>query len=726
MQYDPVQMAVARLDWQSMERFSSFVAESNMFAQVTRETRQKTSGAAARPTILAAPPEERLALVKSLLAAQLAAVCNVDAAKVDHDTSIMKLGLDSLMAIELINRVENELALVVPMGKVLGGPTLSELAETVVQLLTYSADDAPGADGTAGSGGSSLALMDTPDEPFTESPLSQHQRGLWFLAQLQPHGPSPNIGLAANVRPALEMKLLNHAWELLLSRHPMLTVTFADDAGELLQRADAAAPAKCAIHAVTQMSNDGMQELLDRVVNEPFDMQRGPVIRLHLVTAGEDSSVLVLAASRLVCDAWSMTLIINDLMENYRLLADGKQPDRLATDYSYKDFVVWEQGYLDGETAQRTLAFWKEQLLGAPALLNLPTDRPRPPLRTCHGQSAGFQLDDELAHRVKVFAAEQTMPLRPALLSVFDLLMHGWCGQQDLLVGCEFTGRDQPELMNVVGCVGGPVPLRSDISDDPTFLELLQRTHKRLEDVRDHQRLPLSRVMSQLHVPRDHGRPPLCQVGFAMQRDPGHDEQGLASFLLGQRGPRARFGNWSLESLDVMFHQTPYELMLSVEEAGGEIFGSWQFNRDLFEPDSIAAINLLYGELLAEVMRNPQERVSRVLQSLQPCGSDSVRPPASSRHRWCPRPSGIRWTTVIEQSRARYLSRPGLKRNIWLPGFGSRCWMYARWVFETTFSSWVATPWPSRTFVLACFACSVCRFHRGSCLPHPPWRAWHP
>jgi thioester reductase-like protein len=610
LQYNPGQIAVARLNWQNMERFSPFVASSNMYAALTREKGKEGSGAAALPQILAATPDERLALVKSLLAQQLAAVCNIDVSKVDYDTSIIKLGLDSLMAIELINRVENELGLVIPMGKVLGGPTLGELSETVVQLLAYAADEVPGTDGSAGTGTRSLVLLEGANEPETRSALSEGQQAIWFLQRLAPPGLSHNTALAAKLTPAPDVEMFSKAFQLLLARHPMLSVTFSDENGEPAQHACTANPAHCNVHDWSRLPANEVNAILTERANAPFDLERGPVVRIDLYRINDDSSVMLLCAHRLVADAWSMTVMLDDLTRSYSLLQAGAQPDPAPPEFSYHGFVAWERRFLASDAAERGLAFWKEQLAGAPALLDLPVDRPRPTQLTFRGESQAFRLEDELAHRLVVLSAEQDVTLFATLLSAFKLLLHRLCRQNDLLVGCPLAGRDHVELADVVGCLSNPVALRSKMDGDPTFRDLLHSTSQQMADAGQHQRYPLARLMARLRAPRHPARWPLCQAAFAMERVPGLDQRGIAPFLIGQGGHRIRIEPLTLESLELEHHLVPAEIMLRIEEAGGKIVGCWQYSRDLFAPATISGIAQMYCELLWQIVQHPAAPVS--------------------------------------------------------------------------------------------------------------------
>ena len=604
LQYDPGQMAVARVDWKNMERFSPFVAMSSMFLPLTRESAVEGAGASKRPLIMAAPAEEKPGLVRTLLAEHLAAVCGIDVSKVDPNTSIIRLGLDSLMAIELINRVENELGLILPMGKVISGPTLGELADTVVQLLAYSADEGGVHDGASGGDRGALSRSDKLVQGGTEAPLSETQLAHWFQYQLDADH-CDQMAFVAEIRPVPDEAQLREAWRLLLNRYPMLTARFSDRSGAPSQYHQPAAAVAIPRHDATNWSEDRLRQELTQQVNRTLPITDSGGIRLELFKRQGNAAVILLAAHRLVMDAWSFTTLVNELLEICDQLASEQTPKLAEPGSSYAGFVAWERDYFASDAAQKDLNFWKEYLAGSPKTLRLPITGTYPTEPSLAGQSFGFSLDEALVQQLLTMSAEQDVSLSATLLSAFQLILHRTCHQADLLVACEVSGRQTEELERIFGRLSRFVPLRSNIVEQPTFLDILQRNKQDWEQAEQHCRCSMGKLLAELTPSRDDGQSPLCQAAFQMQRQRQIDPDGVAVLMAGQAGHRLRHGRFTLEGVGVEWHSAPVELALRVEEAGGRIYGSWVYRNELFSPGVIEEMHNGLVEMLQEIVRHP-------------------------------------------------------------------------------------------------------------------------
>jgi len=611
---DPVQIAAARVDWPSVAKLSPAVARSNTFAPVARGKQAGESGGSVKAATLAAAPEDRQPLLESFLAAQVAGVFGMEAAGIERDVQLNELGLDSLMAVELIHRIEGELGMSIPMGSVLGGPSIRELAASLAQLLEESAG--PGEAGEGAGAAATVLPLEKAETEASELPLSQGQRALWFLHQLAPRSPAYNLTFSCKFRPLLDLAVLEQAFRALFARHPMLDVTFHMVEGEPVQRVHRGRSIDFREHDATHLSDDELMELLVAHANEPFDLENGPVARLEMFRTADDAHLALLCMHHIVSDAWSVTNMVNDLIEGYFTMKAGRSFEFRALPYGYGDYVQWEQRHLASDAGQRMAAYWRTQLDGAPVVLDLPTDRPRPPVQTFNGATHSLKVDEQLTQRVVSLAAEQNTTLFTLLLSAFDLLLHRYCNQDDLLVGCPLAGRLQPELHGLVGYFVNPVALRSDVGDDPVVLDYLQRNSERVTGALENQHYPLARLVDELAVHRDPSRSPVFQVSFSMERIPGIDDQGVAVFLIGQGGHQFHVGDLSVETIDLTLRQAQFEITLVVEEAAGEIYGCWQYNRDLFDEATIEHLNELYVHVLREITRDPTQRVSEL--SLMP------------------------------------------------------------------------------------------------------------
>ncbi|MEX2579662.1 MAG: amino acid adenylation domain-containing protein [Verrucomicrobiales bacterium] len=606
---DIVQLGAARCDWQALARFSPSVGRSNMFLPVV--PRSSTGGGdsmAAR--IFEAPADKRLGLVEDLVAAQVGAVLGTDAARLDKDAPLTNLGLDSLMAIELVNRIEEKLGMSMPMGSVLNGPNIRDLSAPVLEKLLESA----GGQFDSGSGidAGSLVEFEATGEMPEVFPLSEGQKALWFLHRLAPKSSAYNLTFSGKFRPLLDIEAMKTAFALLFERHPLIDVTFATRDGEPMQMVQKGRTIDFREHDCTSLDDRQLKDLISEHADRPFNLERGPVIRLELFRTGDEAHVALLSMHHIISDAWSVAVIIQDLIEYYFSAKAGRTPQVETIEASYADFVNWEKAHLESPTGERMFEFWKEHLAGAPNSIHLPTDRPRPAAQTFNGATYGFQLDETLTEAVAALGKENNVTLFTTLLSAYDILMHRYCQQDDIVVGVPLAGRTQPELRSSVGYFINPVPIRSSVEGDPTVVEFLATNGERVNGALENQQYPLARLVDRLDVVRDPGRSPLFQVSFTMEKVPGIDDEGIAVFLIGQGGHTFHVGDLSMETIDLTTRQAQFEITLTLEEAGGHLFGLWQYNRDLFDEETIAELCALYEQVLRQITSDAGTKLSEI------------------------------------------------------------------------------------------------------------------
>jgi amino acid adenylation domain-containing protein len=606
---DAYQLGAARSDWAALARFSPSVAGSNMFLPVVpRSSAGGGDSMAAR--ILEASPEKRLGLVEDLIAAQVGAVLGTEATRLDKDTPLTNLGLDSLMAIELVNRIEEKLGMSMPMGSVLNGPNIRDLSLPVLEKLLESGGG--GAASSTGADSTDMVEFVATGEMPEVFPLSEGQKALWFLHRLAPESSAYNLVFSGKFRPLLDIDAMKEAFALLFERHPLIDVTFATKDGEPMQVVQKGRTIDFREHDCTGLDDKALKKMISEHADRPFNLERGPVIRLELFRTADEAHVALLSMHHIVSDAWSVAVIIQDLIEYYFSAKAGRTPQVESIDATYADFVRWESAHLESAAGERMFEFWKEHLAGAPSAIDLPTDRPRPAVQTFNGATYGFQLDEELTESVEALGKASSVTLFTTLLSAYDILMHRYCQQDDIVIGVPLAGRTQSELRSTVGYYINPVPVRSTIEDDPTVAEFLSANSARVNGALENQQYPLSRMVDRLDVVRDPGRSPLFQVSFSMEKVPGIDEQGIAVFLIGQGGHTFHVGDLSMETVDLTTRQAQFEITLVLEEAGGSLFGCWQYNRDLFDEETIAELCGLYEQVLREITASPDSRISEI------------------------------------------------------------------------------------------------------------------
>lgn len=606
---DAVQLGTARCDWGALARFSPSVSGSHMFVDVVPRS-NSGGGDSMAARILEAPAEKRLGMVEDLIAAQVGAVLGTDASRLDKDTPLTNLGLDSLMAIELVNRIEEKLGMSMPMGSVLNGPNIRDLSIPVLEKLIEAGGSAAGQGGGSGIDASSLVPFEATGEMPEVFPLSEGQKALWFLNRLAPDSSAYNLVFSGKFRPLLDIVAMKKAFALLFERHPLIDTTFVTRGGEPVQIVHKGRTIDFREHDCTTLDDVQLKALISEHADRPFNLERGPVVRLELFRTADHAHVALLSMHHIVSDAWSISVMIQDLIEYYFSAKAGRTPKVEPIAATYADFVKWEQAHLASGAGDKMFEFWKEHLAGAPSAIDLPTDRPRPPVQTFNGATFGFQFDASLTEEVDGLAKKHGVTLFTTLLSAYNLLMHRYCRQEDLVIGVPLAGRTQQELRNSVGYFINPVPIRSTLAEDLTVADYLAANSRSVNGALENQQYPLARLVDRLHTVRDAGRSPLFQVSFSMEKVPGIDEQGIAVFLIGQGGHTFHVGDLSMETVDLSTRHSQFEITLTLEEAGGQLFGCWHYNRDLFDEATIVELGRLYEQVLREMCRVPGAKVS--------------------------------------------------------------------------------------------------------------------
>ncbi|WP_437896085.1 amino acid adenylation domain-containing protein [Sorangium sp. So ce124] len=551
------------------------------------------AGAVAAPPPAEAPrsPED----IEAWLSACVSSVLNVPRGEIEAGRSLAACGLDSMRSVELASAIEAGLGVVLPLGSVVAGPTLTELAaEVAARRLT---------------GAPLLAAGERP----SEFPLSASQRALWFLYQLAPESAAYNLASAIRVTGDLDAAALRQAFEVLVDRHRLLRAVFPAPApgSEPVQRI-LARPEGCFSEEDASAVDEA--SLLDRLAREadrPFDLERGPLFKVRLFRRSAREHVLLLTAHHIVLDFWSICVLVEELGKLYPALrAGGSLPALAPLPADYSDFVCWQSERLAGPEGERQWAYWQRQL-ASPPVLDLPADRPRPPVQTYRGASLSFGLEAGLTSRLKALAEDHGATLYMVLLAAVQVLLHRYSGQDDLLIGSPLHGRGRPELAYLVGYCVNPVALRGDLHGNPTFVELLGRVRRAVLDALDHPDYPMTEIVERLALTRDPSRSPLFQTSFTFQRAHLLDDQGLTPFSLGEAGASMSLSDLSLESLSIE-RAAQLDLTLMMAEAGGALRGSIKYNTDLFDAERIERMTGHLRTLLTAVVEGPERPVAEL------------------------------------------------------------------------------------------------------------------
>ena len=279
--------------------------------------------------------------------------------------------------------------------------------------------------------------------------------------------------------------------------------------------------------------------LIEADAKKPFDLARDLMLRVKLLRLSPTEHVLLVTMHHIASDGWSIGVFFRELTVFYEAFSSGKQISLPELQIQYADFASWQRQWMEGETLQKQIGYWKKQLTGAPALLEFPLDHPRPAVQSYHGASISFSLDKSLADSLKTISKKEGCTLFMTLLAAFQTLAARSTGQEDIVIGSPIANRNRAETENIIGCFVNTLVLRTDLSGDPTFLELLGRVQNTSLDAYAHQDLPFEKLVEELQPARDQSYSPLFQIMFILQNTPVPNEpaRGLQwKFLESENG----------------------------------------------------------------------------------------------------------------------------------------------------------------------------------------------
>jgi amino acid adenylation domain-containing protein len=447
----------------------------------------------------------------------------------------------------------------------------------------------------------------------TECPLSHGQRALWFLNRLAPASSAFNVVFAARVLSRIDPAGLRRAFQSLLDRHAALRTTYFEREGDPRQRIHGRLTVHFEQIDVSTWTDQALYDRLAAEARRPFDLEHGPVLRVSLFSRSESEHFLALTIHHIAVDGWSLWICLDELRILYSAESAGVKAALSLPVWQYPDYIRWQEELIGGPEGKKLWAYWEEKLAGEIPVLNLPTDRPRPLTQTFRGASHFFKLDEVLTKKLKSFAQAQRTTLYTLLLTAFQVLLHRYTGQEDILVGSPSSGRQRRELEGIVGYCVNPIVLRSKLAGDPPLKVLLNQVRETVLDAFERQTYPFPLLVDRLQPLRDPSRPSLCQVMFVLQTPQLLREEGISSFILGTPGGRVTLGELVLESLPFPIQQEgQFDLTLQMVETGESFSASFDYSTDLFDPATMVRMGRHFTTLLKGIVGAPDQRIAEL------------------------------------------------------------------------------------------------------------------
>ena len=546
-----------------------------------------------RQALLQKTATERREALRGYLRSRLASVLRLAPEQVDVDKPVTTFGLDSIMAIELKASVDRALGVRLPVASLIEGKSISELASELADLLEETASP------------SSVAVRGE-EQATGEFPLSYGQKAMWVQHQVSPDSIF-NPVYAVRIPAEIDVARLRDAFAAVVERHQMLRTRFEARAGEPVQIIEPSGRVAFEHEQLPPGDEEALRSRLLEEAHRGFDLEKGPLFRVHLFSRGPKEHTLLLAAHHIVVDLWSLAVITDEVGRLYGAPdGAGILPPLEA---QYVDYIRWHRELLGGVEGEKLWLYWQERLAGDIPLLDLPTDFPRPRVQTFNGAVETVGLGRDLTRQLKKLSDEHGVTLFMTLLAAYKVLLHRYTGQEDLVVGTPSTGRTRPEFAGTVGYFVNPVALRSEVTDTARFVDLMQELKHVVAGALEHQDYPIALLVEKLAPNRDAGRTPLFQTMFILQRAHLLYDQGLSSFALGTSGVKMQLGEIPLESVSVEQRIAPFDLTLMTAEVGEELGASLTYNTDLFTRATVRRMLGHYRRLLEAAVENPRWRV---------------------------------------------------------------------------------------------------------------------
>ncbi|WP_242198389.1 MULTISPECIES: non-ribosomal peptide synthase/polyketide synthase [unclassified Pseudomonas] len=497
--------------------------------------------------------------------------------QVGLDDHFFELGGHSLLATRVVSRVRQVVALEVALKTLFEQPVLGDF----VRALGEEGVTAP------------ALLKADRAQPL---PLSYAQERQWFLWQLDPHSSAYHIPSALRLKGALDVAALQRSFDTLLARHESLRTHLRQDASGAVQVIE-----DLGLIEIERCDTDeaGLKTQVAEAVAQPFDLLRGPLLRVKLLRLAADDHVVVLVQHHIVSDGWSMQLMVEELVKLYAAFSDGHTPNLPALPIQYADYALWQRNWMEAGEKARQLAYWREQLGGEQPVLELPFDYQRPALPTHRGARLGFELTPQLLAGLRSVAKQAGVTLPMVLLAAYQALLHRYSGQEDVRVGVPIANRNRLETEGLIGFFVNTQVLKADVNGQMSVAQLLHQVRQRSLEAQAHQDLPFEQLVEALQPERSMSLSPLFQVLF------NHRVTSAGSHL--QRLPSLQ-----VEVLSWDEGVAQFDLALDVEESREALRASLSYATDLFAPATIERMAGHWQNLLQAMVDDQQQAIGQL------------------------------------------------------------------------------------------------------------------
>ncbi|WP_375492804.1 amino acid adenylation domain-containing protein [uncultured Nostoc sp.] len=501
--------------------------------------------------------------------------------------NFLALGGHSLLAFQILYRIRDIFQVELPMRHFFEAPTISEIADSIIQAQQEDR-------------GCSVVPIQSIGRDGN-LPLSFGQERLWFLNELVPNHAFYNVSEAFRLRGVLNSTILEQSLNEIINRHEILRTTYSSLKGQPIQVIHSTFPIKLLVVNLQGLSPDDRESQIRQIILEeaqrPFDLVQGPLLRTTLLQLSSEEHIFLLNLHHILCDDWSLSVLFEELSTLYPAFSTGNPSPLPDLAIQYADFAAWQRQSLQGEILDNQLAYWQQHLSGSLPILELPTDYPRPLEPRYQGSRQSVLISKSVTDALNVLSRQEGATLFMSLLAAFQTLLFRYTGQEDILVAAPISNRHRSELEGLIGFLLNTLVLRTNLSDSPSFRQLLGRVREVALWGYTYQDLPFEKLVDALQIERDLNQNPLISVMFHLQNTPK---------------PQLTVPGLTMNRLEIDNGTSKFDLYLELRETAAGISGNLEYNTDLFKAETIALMVENFSTLLQSIVSNPDQTISNL------------------------------------------------------------------------------------------------------------------
>jgi amino acid adenylation domain-containing protein len=436
-------------------------------------------------------------------------------------------------------------------------------------------------------------------------PATFAQQRLWFLDQMQPGNTSYSIPWSIRISGQLDCQALQRTINEIVRRHEILRTTFSLVEGEPSQviAKHLRIPLPVIDLSLCSDRESEAEKLIREEARMPMDLQNGPLVRGSILRTGSSDHILLLTFHHIVFDGWSRHIFVSELAALYDAFRRDRPSPLPEVKLQYADYAVWQRKQLQGENLDKQVAYWKQQLAGVSGNVELRTDYVRPAVQTCNGASVPVAFPKDVAERLNELSRQHGATLFMTLLAVFDVLLARYSGQQDIVVGTPIANRNRVEIEKLIGFFANTLALRTDLSGNPRFIDVLERVKETALGAYAHQDVPFEKLVEELQPERSLSHNPLFQVLFALRNAPQQ---------------KFELADLELKVLDTRIETAKFDLSVFLSDTSEGLRGRLEYNTDLYAPETIQRLIGHFGVLLKSVAEDPNQRIEEIQLLTEP------------------------------------------------------------------------------------------------------------